>query len=308
MGKVQKGQLPAKAKSFFEHLPYDIRAIIYSYLEPKDLPPFTPGFQGPTSGFILSCRLAKEELEAVATVRLSKYLEDFNASVEKSSGFKFHFSDLAENSTMAQLRQVTIMIPYTSWPMQEVRKKEKPDFWKNWLPLFENFFDKIQFKTYGSEDQWPHESMLDRGLVEVNMHRLLSGLLFQVMPMETMNTKRICFSWDLNGDNLCNRPGLNPNVLNGKSHRHPVSKKESMSFYRLRDEVRLAGETGVEGATLWEFEREADLIKLFNGASTRVEYCSSNGQGQGVRQGLVGISETEFEAREDEIERLIYDC
>ena len=34
-----------KAKTFFEHLPYDVREMIYGYLEAEDLPPFAPGYQ-----------------------------------------------------------------------------------------------------------------------------------------------------------------------------------------------------------------------------------------------------------------------
>jgi hypothetical protein len=68
--------------SFFSRLPYDIRAIIYVYLEDdKNLLALS---RYDSIGFMLSCRKAKEELNEDASRRLRYFLDEFarNTSLE----------------------------------------------------------------------------------------------------------------------------------------------------------------------------------------------------------------------------------
>lgn len=50
--------------SFFDRLPYDIRAIVYKYLEPDVIPPFST--ETANVGFYLSCHQARRELNELA--------------------------------------------------------------------------------------------------------------------------------------------------------------------------------------------------------------------------------------------------
>jgi hypothetical protein len=66
---------------------------------------------------MLSYHLAKEELEEellkVATATHTKDIDNFKIAFEKLTGFGVQTSDVAPKSTLAQLRPLTVTLPYT---------------------------------------------------------------------------------------------------------------------------------------------------------------------------------------------------
>ena len=247
----------AKCLSFFERLPYDVRAIIYNYMEQGNLPPITRGFQPWTSGFILSCRFAKQDLEDLASINLTKFLVDFKSTFERTTSLPIHVSATPASSTLAQLRHLKVTIPFTSFhplPHGSLQPVWKREVLIGLHPLFAHFFDKVHIH-FSSPDNMPAcDSLHDRGCVEVCMHSLLRDITYmiervnrektsgpaniagdvnietifkyqagrqgQAYPSARVNAKRICLSWDLREANL--QEDIQAITLNGKLHRNRV--------------------------------------------------------------------------------------
>jgi hypothetical protein len=87
---------PPLSQSLFERLPYDILANIYEYLKPTVLPPRWKGFPDDLSGFMLSCRFAKNDLE--------EELEKFAATE--------HVKDIASFKIAEAQRHPQTITPY----------------------------------------------------------------------------------------------------------------------------------------------------------------------------------------------------
>jgi hypothetical protein len=180
------------SQSLFERLPYDIRVIIYQHLKPDALPPRTKGFPADLSGFMLSCRLAeqelREELEKHATAEHAKDVANFKVALEKLVGFGVQTSEIVPNSTLTQLRQLTVTLPYTctrseSEPYYNAGRMYLSEYsWKSEVSgalrfLFAYFFDHVRIHVCGEERYFAHGTMLDRGRHEQGMQKLLLSLM-----------------------------------------------------------------------------------------------------------------------------------
>ncbi|PSN75374.1 hypothetical protein BS50DRAFT_644263 [Corynespora cassiicola Philippines] len=119
-------------RSFFNILNYDVRQVIYQQME--NLPPFGRGQE--YAGFVLSCQLAKEEVELMATMRFNKHMDQEENQVRKcildwESDSEKEFSPLQreiwaslrgrlqmprfpQNSDFITLRKLVFTIPFIS--------------------------------------------------------------------------------------------------------------------------------------------------------------------------------------------------
>jgi hypothetical protein len=91
--------IPLRTNSLFSHLNLDIRHIIYDYIEPENTAEW--------SGFILSCRQIKEEVDTAMPRIFKQYLESLPAQLE--SVFDY---------------QPTILTPKSAW--EDVFEGTKP--------------------------------------------------------------------------------------------------------------------------------------------------------------------------------------
>ncbi|KAH7079675.1 hypothetical protein FB567DRAFT_552078 [Paraphoma chrysanthemicola] len=217
-----------RARSFFD-LPYDIRAIVYSYLEPQNVPPLSPAFE--SGGFMFSCRQAKQELEEMASKELKRFLDHF----ARSTGVEIRLS-----STVGELKSVTVHLPFRAfsgrgWDGEGIRVMWKREIMTCLHPLFAQAFDKVRIHIAADPDTqiWPqHESLSDRGRFEVTIHSLLRDIAYMIervnrdretwhadgaqfkldqifgyehgkksesYPTAHVNARRISLSWDLRG-------------------------------------------------------------------------------------------------------------
>ncbi|KAF2023608.1 hypothetical protein EK21DRAFT_94767 [Setomelanomma holmii] len=237
----------SRAKSLFD-LPYDIRAIIFSYLEPQKVPPLSPDFE--YGGFMLSCRQAMQELQEIAAPEITRYTDDF----KRSTGVEIRLS-----SNLGEMRSATIHMPFNAfsgsgWDGDGIRVMWKRDVLACLHPLLAQHFDKVRMHIAGGQDTklWPeHESQSDRGRLEVTMHSLLRDVAYMIehvnygwyyagptgplsldqifvyehgkqvqdYPTAHVKARRISLSWDLRDSASLNRPV----TLNGKLHSKEVT-------------------------------------------------------------------------------------
>ncbi|KAF1844853.1 uncharacterized protein K460DRAFT_99666 [Cucurbitaria berberidis CBS 394.84] len=331
--------------SFFERLPYDVRASIYSYIEAGDLPPITRGFQPSASGFLISCRSAKQDLEEIAARSLGKFLREFKSTFENTTDCTIQISDFPESSTLAELRSLRITLPFTSFC--PIKSSDWKYVWKREVlaglhPLLRLYSDKIHLHFSGPDNMPACKSLLDRGRVEVSMHSILRKIAIMLESLNRwktgtdsmagilsverifkyevgrqrdtwinarVNAKRICLSWDLR-DNVLEENGQTI-TLNGKLHRIQVpviengSEKKDAAIF-----YHLRDEQRLVGemgvVSDGRWELREDIDRLLNGVSTHWVYCSSSGLGKALGEGLVGCAEAKFEEDEQEVSGHIY--
>jgi hypothetical protein len=279
--------MTSRTRCFFD-LPYDIRAIIYSYLEPQNVPPLSPAFE--SGGFMFSCRQAKQELEEMASKALKRFIESF----KRSTGIEIRLS-----STVGELKSVTIHLPFKAfsgrgWDGEGIRVMWKREVMTGLHPLLAQHFDKVRIHISADLDTqtWPeHESLSDRGRFEVTIHSLLRDIAYMIervnrnppdwhsnnalmldqifgyehgkkveqYPTTHVNARRISLSWDL-------RDATNPEspiVLNGRMHHLGLK-----SGNRSREPASLLGPLAVPANAIKAFlakdegERDLSSIKL----------------------------------------------
>jgi hypothetical protein len=235
-------QMQTYPLSFFARLPYDIRAVIYGYLEPSLFPPVSHRFE--ECGFLLSCHQAKAELEEIAFQQLKAFLEKLRRSVPFPLVLKRNVNDL---------RRITVGLPFSAfsgagWYGTGMRIMWKREVLMALHQLFAKYFDivHIQISNRGSSEGSPeHDTRAALGRIELAMHGLLrdieyiikrvnahpdtaeGGVTMDVIfpyvlgegsrqyPMEHVRTRRICLTWDLRSD-ATSRDGQI--ALNGKLH------------------------------------------------------------------------------------------
>lgn len=261
---------------FFTHLPYDIRVIIYNYLEPSKVPPFSPRFN---TALRLTCHQALEEIDDKPKKEIAKYITEFKAKTEV---------DLTITSDPCDLHNIAVTIPFAAINTS-VRHGHQKNYvgwkleYKNALhPLFALNFNTVRVHI-GSEDDKDapdHATLLDRGRVDVCMHSLVRGLVHgierrneidfasqeaegaasttAVRPPDRddlssqVRARQICLSWDLRDD----RSEKNV-VLNGQLHQSRNLGRQSYTAEAMarrqrlfRDEASQASEESLELAQL----------------------------------------------------------
>jgi hypothetical protein len=227
--------------SFFTRLPYDTRAIIYSFLEPGLLPPFAPRFT--SLAFVLSCRQAKQELEEIAFLGLQKFLAHF----ERTALYPVKL-----RSEDTKLRSIVVEVSANAfsgagWDGEDISVAWKRDVLASVHPLFAQYFDvvRIHFCISSNSSEPPKfDTLADRGRFETAVHDLMRSIShtikrvnlsrdhanaggedftletictykMELEPTAHVNAKRIRLSWDLRMDVASNNL---PVVLNGKLH------------------------------------------------------------------------------------------
>jgi len=103
---------PPRPRPFFD-LPWDIREQIYSYIELDAPPPLSNGSE--YAGFVLSCKLAAEELSYVATQYYRHYLDEFKRSSKRHTGYTSMIvlpeqAPTGQTNPFAHLRQVKVEV------------------------------------------------------------------------------------------------------------------------------------------------------------------------------------------------------
>ena len=324
--------------SIFEKLPYDVRVVIYAHLEPGDLPPLSPGYRASTAGCLLSCRAAKFDLDGIATTRLTGYYKCFGIKFAEFTGLEHRILKAPTHNLSSQLRQVTIVLPFTSFaPFSQHQCQWKRNMLIALHPLFIHYFDKVHIHFFGSEGRPASNTLFDRGKVEVRMHSLLRDLGYMIArvnregadenskaivdsifpyvsgedireyPGVPVRAKRICLSWNLLDEHE-EALSSDAHVLNGRQHKMPGIEldKPQEIFYYLCNRQRTIGEIGMVSEQRWKDISRINFSVLLNGQSTLNEYCSSDGVGRELRTGLSGISKEEFESCEAEVGSVVF--
>ncbi|KAH8731788.1 hypothetical protein GQ44DRAFT_766844 [Phaeosphaeriaceae sp. PMI808] len=328
-------------KSIFEYLPYDIRAIIYSYLEPNSVPPLAPKFE--CLGFLLSCRKAKQELEEIASDRLGAYLECFH----KTKNFEARVK-----KDEVDVRNLTITLPFTAFDVwgtgytNQVQWNRK--VFTGLHPLLSQYFGTLRIhiaNNFASSNVPPHSTLVEKGQLEVAMHKLLRDISCMIervrrayietsnssnvqphldvifgyeqnstaYPTTPVRAKRICLSWNLQPT------GSEEIALNGiLCHTRQLYISTSLQpqvpnhfsgakFYRLHDIQHLVGEMGIISPSRWSQMRDTSLNLFLNESTAKNKrYVSGKKLGGEIGEGLVGMKEEEFETEEDKVKNALW--
>jgi hypothetical protein len=123
--------------SFFGRLNYDIRALIYEQI--WALPPMV--FFCDCTGFILSCRLAKEEMECISRNRVNKFLAQFKDSIDADLSCRVAVPFFTEGSTFEELQAITILVQFPIGQTHEPMPLAK--FWSALYPILHASFTGI---------------------------------------------------------------------------------------------------------------------------------------------------------------------
>ena len=107
---------PPRPRPFFD-LPWDVREQIYSYIEVDALPLLSNGTE--YAGFVLSCKLAAEELSYVATQNYRHYLDEFKRLSKQHTGYTSMIAlpeqaPAGQTNPFAHLRRVKVEVPLHS--------------------------------------------------------------------------------------------------------------------------------------------------------------------------------------------------
>ncbi|KAF1945547.1 hypothetical protein EJ02DRAFT_475857 [Clathrospora elynae] len=111
--------------SFFDHLNYDVRHIIYENFD--DLPPLTSGES--FSGFVMSSQQAKLEVEEFASKKAAKQLHNFQELLRARVGVHVEMPDIPKDSSFVHLCSIGLTLPFGTlfmkkavhgWPSQVI--------------------------------------------------------------------------------------------------------------------------------------------------------------------------------------------
>jgi hypothetical protein len=326
---------------FFTRLPYDIRTIIYFYLESDDLSPLAPDPH--CVNFLLSCRAAKQEIDELSSRRHAP----FYAFFKETTGV-----ELQIRNDQHSPRSLIATLPFTAFKNSGSSSRRLE--WKREIiialhPLLSQSLNSIRIHIASEPStSLSSLSLLERAQVEMGVHSLLRDVGFMLAriqrthqdpdtwpadnlkletifgyaqdgesalyPSAKVKVKRICISWDLRG----NEKDVEMQ-LNGKLHHaQKVTEKADelldphylpvAMFYHLRDTERIAGEMGLVSANRWALihVEPLSLNTLINGIHTENEsYASSGGLGREIRDGLIGTSAKEYEQQEEDVRRVL---
>jgi hypothetical protein len=147
-------QLPSCApcpRPFFD-LPWDTREAIYKHIKPDALPPLSKGTE--YAGFVLSCKLAAEEISHVATQHYREYLKEFERLSEERLRHTFTLTApkqvlAVQTSPFAHLRRVNVKVDLEDCNC--CGSLEATDAWcMLFAPLYVLFLDDIHIHFMAS--------------------------------------------------------------------------------------------------------------------------------------------------------------
>ncbi|KAF2826899.1 hypothetical protein CC86DRAFT_381958 [Ophiobolus disseminans] len=225
--------------SFFGRLPYDIRAIVYQYLEPDQSPPFSPN--DANMGFLLSCRQAKQELSELAVQTVEDLVADFNNTAPRGAEI---------NMRSGALRCIAVNVPFSalfgSSKKGKMKRSWRQEVFASLHPLFAQYFEVVRIHiTHGlsefdTQQSLELDTLYDRGHFEVDMHNLLRDISYMIQhvnsdrqrntdlfPTTYVKARRICLSWNLRTDVTS---GDSPIIMNGKLHQAKPTRCNPTAF------------------------------------------------------------------------------
>jgi hypothetical protein len=130
--------IPVRQNSFFTHLNYDVRYMMYEYLDPAII-------SSEAAGLILSCREAKTEFDSVSMRKVNNMCKQMEDTVEQWIGYKGYIPRLLEGPAFNAADQITIELPV----LLLHRRRE----WMRWIffrhliyPLIALRFQDITFE------------------------------------------------------------------------------------------------------------------------------------------------------------------
>lgn len=91
-----------RTNSFFTHLKYDVRCVIYDFM---DLPPILHS----NVGFVMSCKQAKAETKRAATQNVNRFIKALQATAQQQ-GHHFIWSKFAPTTKFADLNNISISV------------------------------------------------------------------------------------------------------------------------------------------------------------------------------------------------------
>lgn len=137
--------------SFFEHLNYDVRQIIYQFMG-HDLPPV--GHCSHFSGFALSCKQAHEELRQPAIKSLKGFLDEFQKDLQIYTATNINIvPEISMRSSIKHLQNITIKVPAALVISSFDIQLEKTIVALR--PLLSGYFQKVTFLFTDPNHEYP---------------------------------------------------------------------------------------------------------------------------------------------------------
>ncbi|KAF2002091.1 hypothetical protein P154DRAFT_562217 [Amniculicola lignicola CBS 123094] len=262
-----------RSTSFFEHLHFDVRALIYDCM---DLPPISHDYVG----FILASRQAKKEAHEAVTRALRQYMNGFKRRYELFEKHSIAISGITPNNSFTQLCEIAIQGPLIMF--------DNANFYVHRFEryLFPKPFRKITLICSG-EQYHPLDAGKER-IVQLEsfatrMTNTMKNFIDQI-NVRDIKTKSIILAWDLRGGE--GGPAV-PIQMRGKRYQRLI-QDEQVTCYHLQSNGADVGEFGLLSEGKWE--EEVDLEDFLF-----AEHCSSEGIGEKLESGLKGMDEDVYE-------------
>jgi hypothetical protein len=285
-----------------------------------DLPPI--GNSKYFNGFILSCRQAYLEAEETASKIVNNQLQRLKTRVEAETGVPVELPYVSRDSGFAELRDVSIAIPYAALGMSDNKDEVHVQALRitGTLLLFpKNHFNKVNVTFHGDDQTTGFASQRERVNFMWHLGVLGWGLADKVLnsydvnpwdgdiPNASINTNQFVLAWDpRNTSNLAR-----DSTLNGQRFQHAAytkeCDKENRPWYRhLYGDNYLVGEKVFNGCNqqpLQDWETSYTLLTPYCGiihpGVIDISLQSSAGIGKACISGFTGMSKEEFYRRQE---------
>jgi hypothetical protein len=325
--------------SSFGRLPYDVRVIIYSYLENGQ--PLAPRFE--CLGFYLSCQQFKRDIEGFSRDRLRSLCARIKNSLSVEVDIK-HGLD--------ELRSITVVLPYTAFDdfgVSSSRPKWKYEILSGLHPLFAYPFDTLHIEIssdpecgtlcaghnvsrtlrylirdlgsiveYSNTCKFQPQSMNDAQNEVKELFKANCARDVTLYPSTPIKSRRICLSWD-------HQPSpRRPIQLSGtmiyseephhtRKRRWPFQKEkmtdplkpaksQTAIVYKLSGAEWSVCEMGIVSPMRWSGYKLNESLVTSTVDSFDVRrgiIVSSKGLGMELENGLAGVKVQELEDEED---------
>jgi hypothetical protein len=137
--------------SFFEHLNYDVRQLIYQFME-NHLPPVSHSLK--YAGFSLSCKQAYNEVHHPALKGLRRFLEDFQRNLDMYTSTSTRIiPDIPFDSTLTSAQHITLRIPASLVMSAFSGQLDKAVVALR--PILSGHFQKVTFLFVDPENEYP---------------------------------------------------------------------------------------------------------------------------------------------------------
>lgn len=97
--------MSSEKQSFFDHLSFDIRVMIYDHLD-------APFVSGEATGFICSCRQARHEFGEVDSRRINKNFAHMELIIEERTGFSVSIPRVSIEDPLTAQHDISVELPF----------------------------------------------------------------------------------------------------------------------------------------------------------------------------------------------------